>query len=181
MRIISGILKGRNIKGYDIIGTRPTMDRVKESIFSSIQNYIPESVVLDLFAGTGNLGFEAISNYAEKCYFVDINKECIKLIEENIKSFKINNAFVYNMDYKDALRKLIDIKFDVIFLDPPYKNNDFIDYTISFVSENNMLNEKGIIVCEFDKDIKKEYDDLVVIKEKKYGDKFVVVLKKINK
>ena len=63
MRIISGILKGRVIKGFDIEGTRPTMDRVKESIFSSIQNYIPDSVVLDLFSGTGNLGFEALSNY----------------------------------------------------------------------------------------------------------------------
>ena len=78
MKVISGILKGRNIKGYDIDGTRPTMDRVKESLFASIQDYISGSIVLDLFAGSGNLGIEAISNGSSKCYFVDNNRNCIK-------------------------------------------------------------------------------------------------------
>ena len=71
MRVISGFLKGRNIKGFDIDGTRPTMDRVKESIFSTIQNYIDDAIVLDLFSGSGNLGIEAISNGCKTCYFVD--------------------------------------------------------------------------------------------------------------
>lgn len=177
MRIISGNLKGRVIKGYDIEGTRPTMDRVKESIFSSIQNYIPDSTILDLFAGSGNLGFEAISNYAKECYFIDKNKECIKLIDENIKLFNIDNAKTINDDFKSVLTKLKNIKFDVVFLDPPYKNNDFIDYSVDFIIKNDMLNEKGIIVCEYDSDIKKDYDELKIIKEKKYGDKFVVVFK----
>ena len=74
MRVISGFLKGRNIVGYDIDGTRPTMDRVKMSLFGSIQNYIPNSVVLDLFAGSGNLGIEAISNGAKYCYLLIIIK-----------------------------------------------------------------------------------------------------------
>ena len=86
MKVISGILKGRNIKGYDIDGTRPTMDRVKESLFASIQDYIKNSIVLDLFAGSGNLGIEAISNGSSKCYFVDNNKKCIKVINDNIIS-----------------------------------------------------------------------------------------------
>jgi len=178
MRIISGKLKGRNIKGYDIEGTRPTMDRVKESIFSSIQNYIGDAVVLDLFSGSGNLGFEAISNYSNTCYFVDKNKECIKLIEENINNFNIDNAKTLNMDYKEALSKLTATKFDVVFLDPPYKNSDYIDYTISYLLDNNMISENGIIVCEFDRDIKKEYNELSILKEKKYGDKFVIIFKK---
>ena len=177
MRIISGILKGRVIKGYEIEGTRPTMDRVKESIFSSIQNYIPDSVVLDLFAGSGNLGFEAISNYANKCYFVDKNKKCTDMINENIKLFKIDNASVITSDYKDALFKLKDTKFDIVFLDPPYKNNDYIDYSIKFLVDNNMLNKNGIIICEYDNNIITDYDNLEIIKEKKYGDKFGLIFK----
>lgn len=177
MRIISGNLKGRVIKGYDIEGTRPTMDRVKESIFSSIQNYIPDGIILDLFAGSGNLGFEAISNYANKCYFVDKNRECIKLINENISLFKINNAVVINDDYKNALVKLKDEKFDVVFLDPPYKNNDYINNAIEYIMNNNMLNSKGIIVCEYDSVINTNYYGLDIIKEKRYGDKYVMVFK----
>ena len=177
MRIISGILKGRVIKGYEIEGTRPTMDRVKESIFSSIQNYIPDSVVLDLFAGSGNLGFEAISNYANKCYFVDKNKKCTDMINENIKLFKIDNASVITSDYKDALFKLKDTKFDIVFLDPPYKNNDYIDYSIKFLVDNNMLNKNGIIICEYDNNIITDYDNLEIIKEKKYGNKYGIIFK----
>ena len=75
MRVISGYLKGRNILGYNIPGTRPTMDRVKESMFASIQDYIDNSTVLDLFCGTGSLGIEALSMGSNKCYFVDNGKE----------------------------------------------------------------------------------------------------------
>ena len=77
MKIISGSLKGRTIKGFDIDGTRPTMDRVKESLFSSIQDYIPDAVCLDLFSGSGNLGFEAISNGCSHCYFNDISRRAL--------------------------------------------------------------------------------------------------------
>ena len=179
MRVISGKYKGRNIKGFDIDGTRPTMDRVKESVFSTIQNYIDDSVVLDLFAGSGNLGIEAISNGAKECYFVDKNKIAKNVIQENINSLKIENGYVLNMDYKDALEhfKNNKIKFDLIFLDPPYKLN-VIDNIINYILDNNLLNEKGLIICEFDSDIKKEYDELKVIKEKKYGSKYVVIFKK---
>ena len=116
MKVISGTLKGRNIKGFNIDGTRPTMDRVKESLFASINSYIPESVVLDLFAGSGNLGIEAISNGANKCYFVDNNKICIKTINENVECFNIKDkANILNMDYKLALKhfKNNKIKFDL--------------------------------------------------------------------
>ena len=81
MKVISGTLKGRNIKGYNIDGTRPTMDRVKESLFGMIQDNIKESTVLDLFSGSGNLGIEAISNGAKFCYFIDNNKEAIQTIK----------------------------------------------------------------------------------------------------
>ena len=80
MRVISGYLKGRNILGYNIPGTRPTMDRVKESMFASIQDYIDNSTVLDLFCGTGSLGIEALSMGSNKCYFVDNGKEILKYL-----------------------------------------------------------------------------------------------------
>lgn len=88
MRVISGKYKGRNIKGFDIIGTRPTMDRVKESLFATINNKLKNSVILDLFAGSGNLGIEALSNGSVEAYFVDNNKVAIKVIKDNIRDLK---------------------------------------------------------------------------------------------
>ena len=179
MRVISGYLKARNIKGFDIDGTRPTMDRVKESVFSTIQNYIDESIVLDLFSGSGNLGIEAISNGCKKCYFVDNNKIAVNTINSNIKEFKIDNAIVINSDYKDALNSFKNkkIKFDLVFLDPPYKCN-YIDEIIDYLLKNNMINNNGLIICEYENEINKKYDELNIFKEKNYGSKKVVILKK---
>ena len=171
MRVISGTLKGRNILGYNIGGTRPTMDRIKESVFSTIQSYIPNSTILDLFAGSGNLGIESISNGAEKCYFVDNNKEAINVIKKNINNFNIKDKSIilYN-DYNKALDYLskINIKFDIIFVDPPYKY-EIAEKIINKVIEHNLLNENGIIVLEFEKDkLKEKYKNLTLIKNKKY-------------
>ena len=106
MRVISGKLKGRVIKGYDIDGTRPTMDRVKESIFAMIQNYLSGSVVLDLFSGSGNYGIEAISNGAKIVYFNDHNSKCIKVIKENYivdeKNIEVNS--IVNLVEKQLLK-----------------------------------------------------------------------------
>ena len=182
MRVISGFLKGRNIEGYDIVGTRPTMDRVKESVFGTIQNYIREGIVLDLFAGTGNLGIEAISNGASKCYFVDNSKEAIKCINNNINKMNIDDkCVVLNEDYINALNYFIKngIKFDIIFIDPPYKYQ-IIEDIIKIVSENNLLNSNGILVLEFEFDKIGNIYDLSIIKEKKYGKKSVIVLKNVD-
>lgn len=178
MRVISGLYKGRNLKGFDIDGTRPTMDRVKESVFSSIQNYIDESVVLDLFSGSGNLGIEALSNGASMCYFVDKNKIAINTIKENIDMLNITNYKLINDDYMNALNSFIDkIKFDLIFLDPPYKLN-CIDNIIRFILDNDLLNNNGLIICEYDSEINKEYEELKIIKDKKYGSKYILIFKK---
>ena len=100
MKVISGFLKGREIKGYNIIGTRPTMDRVKESIFSIIQDKIKDSIVLDLFSGSGTYGIECISNYAKEVHFNDHNKECIKIIKNNLEKFNIlERCTITNLDY----------------------------------------------------------------------------------
>lgn len=122
MRIISGKYKGREIKGYNIEGTRPTMDRVKESLFASIQNYVKGSICLDLFAGSGGLGIEALSEGAQSCYFVDNNKIVIDALKKNLTSLKVEeDYFLIKKDYVEAL-KTFDMKFDIIFLDPPYQD-----------------------------------------------------------
>ena len=150
MKVISGFLKGRVIEGFDIDGTRPTMDRVKESLFGSIQNYIKESICLDLFAGSGSLGFEALSNGASKCFFVDNNNIVIKQLNKTIHSLNDKDSIVINMDYKDALNKFKNdnIKFDLVFLDPPYKFN-LIDNCLELIDKYNLLSDNGLIICEY--------------------------------
>ena len=93
MRVISGKYKGLEIKGHDIVGTRPTMDRVKESLFASIQNKVKGSVCLDLFAGTGALGIEALSMGANSCYFIDVNKVATKTLENNLKKLRVTEDY----------------------------------------------------------------------------------------
>lgn len=180
MKIISGFLKGRNIKGYDIEGTRPTMDRVRESLFAMIQNYLPNSTALDLFSGCATLGLEAISNGSKLCYFNDINKKCISNIQKNIQEFKINDkAIISNLNYKKALKmyKEQQITFDIIFLDPPY-HMDCINEIIEFILDNKLLNKEGLIICEIDHKYLKEYNNINLIKEKKYGNKYIFIYQK---
>ena len=181
MKVISGKIKGKNLKGFDIDGTRPTQDRVKESLFGMIQNYVLDSVVLDLFAGSGSLGIEALSNNSRFCYFVDKNNIAIKTIEENLKGTAIDNYETIKSDYMTALKIFSskNIKFDIIFLDPPY-NLDCISEIINYILENDLLNSEGIIVCEAEFDnFNKEYEGLELIKFKKYGYKFIKIYKKI--
>lgn len=178
MKIISGKYKGRNIEGFMIDGTRPTMDRVKESLFAMIQNYINESNILDLFSGSGNLAIESLSEGAKSITLVDSNYKAIKVINNNLKNIGIDNAKVLNMDYKKAIETLKE-KFDIIFLDPPYKTN-YIEEAIKLITKYDILSNEGIIVCESDSLDRIIYDDnYKVIKDKKYGDKYIVILKKV--
>ena len=170
MRVISGIYKGKKLL-YEIEGTRPTMDRVKESLFALINSYIKDSIVLDLFAGSGSLGIEALSNGAKECYFIDKNIKAINVINKNLVN--ISNAKVINDDAFNFLNN-IKLQFDIIFLDPPY-HDGLIEKVINKIVDNNLLNKDGIIVCEVDTDFK---CDLELIKEKKYGDKIVRIYTK---
>lgn len=172
MRIISGKYKGKKLDGFDIEGTRPTMDRVKESLFGIIQNNLKNSSCLDLFAGSGSLGIESLSNGASICYFVDKNKQILNILKNNLKG--IENSILIEKDYMNALEELKDKKFDIIFLDPPYRDN-LITSSIKKIIELNMLNKDGIIVCEYEnEDIK---CDLKLIKHKKYGSKNIKIYK----
>ena len=173
MRVISGKYKGKNLIGFDIDGTRPTMDRVKESLFAMINSHLKESIILDLFAGTGSLGIECLSRGASSAIFVDVSKESINIVKSNIKKARVENeSTILNLDFKNAIERLKvqNKKFDIIFMDPPYYKNMFID-ALSSIDDANLLDDDGIIVVEHD--TKDKFEDkigrLEKHKEKKYG------------
>lgn len=178
MRIISGSLKGRKLSGYDIPGTRPTMDKVKESMFAMIQDRISNSVALDLFAGTGSLGLESISNGAKHCYFVDRNPKCTKVITTDVDVFGIKNqATILTMTAQKAISYFQSggIKFDLVFLDPPYK-----DFVIGDVLKNlqkkDLLNDHATLVCEMETNYEQLDDDaFLLLKSRQYGPKTVLI------
>ena len=178
MRIISGKYKGRKVEGYNIDGTRPTMDRVKESMIAMIQNKINDSVCLDLFAGSGSIGFELISNGAKSIYFVDNNFKVTDTLKKNVKELRMTeDVNILKSDFKDALTKFSkeNLKFDIIFLDPPYKMN-FITPAIRLIKELNLLNNDGIIICEYENE-SIDYLDYEIIKDKKYGSKYISIIR----
>ncbi len=185
MRIISGKNKGTKLYTLDGINTRPTLDRVKEPLFSIIQNYIEDAVVLDLFSGSGALGLESLSRGAKKAYLCDNSKQAISIISKNIEKTKQNdNAVLLNDSYISALKKCIaqKIKFDIVFLDPPYES-DFAQEATKIILENGLLAESGILIIETDckcvDKIKYELQDYArqIFDERKYGRVSILFIK----
>ena len=178
MKIISGNLKGRNIEGYNIDGTRPTMNRVKESLFAMIQDKIKNSITLDLFAGSGNLGIEAISNGTKHCYFIDNNKEAIKILKNNIKNLNIESqSTIILSDWKKALNDFSskNISFDLIFIDPPYDYNVY-EKIIEKVNTLNLLKDNGLLILEHHNlKFLNKYHNLTLYKERNYGNKSISI------
>ena len=167
MRVIAGKFRGKKIDIVGIDSTRETQDKIRGAIFNSIYPYMDNKKLgLDLFSGSGAMGIEAISRGLESCDFNDINDKAYKTTLNNIKSCKIDSFKVYNLDYKVCLEELKNTKFDIIFLDPPYKL-DAIDDIIEYIINNNMLNINGLIVCEYENNIKEH--NLKIIKEKAYS------------
>ena len=174
MRIISG--KARGTKLYTLEGyetTRPTLDRVKEALFSKISMELPDAIVLDLFAGCGALGLESISRGASFAYLVDESWKAIKIIKQNVDKTKFEkNVTILQEDYLRALEKLKNEKFDFVFLDPPYKT-DFAVQATKYIIENGLLKDTGIIIIETDieDDVLEELENeaLDIVDVKKYG------------
>ena len=150
MRIISGTARGLTLNTLEGDSTRPTRDMVREALFSMLLNKIPGCVFLDLFAGSGAIGIEALSRGASFCNFVDINPKAVYIIKENIKKAKFeNNSQVYNTDYKKAISKFDSNMFDIIYVDPPYNKEIGID-AINIISDKEILKSDGIIILETD-------------------------------
>lgn len=169
MRIVSGKYRHRLISYPNTNLTRPTMDRVREALMSAIGTNIYNKDVLDLFAGSGALGLESLSRGAKSCYFIDNNIDAINVINENIKKLNVNEeTHVIYSSYKDFLLKHVDLKFSLVFLDPPYKNKDVYDEIISFMKENNMLSENVIMVLESDEELGTK-EDFKTYRHYRYG------------
>lgn len=149
MRIIAGRWKGRPLASLKGFNTRPTSDRVKESIFNIIQSYIPESVVLDLFAGTGNLGLEALSRGCRRAIFVEKSSRAIEVLDKNRTSLEYcHKSKIVRRDALGAIKRLSgNEKFDIIFADPPYGMGLEIP-VLEAIATGDLLNQKGIIVLE---------------------------------
>lgn len=181
MRIISGKARGRKLIPPENMETRPTLDRVKEAMFSIIQGYILDSVVLDVFAGTGSLGLEAASRGAKEVYLIDKSNITYPLLKQNIENLKFQDfCNSLNMDSYDALKSLSKKGkvFDLVFIDPPYCK-EMIPEAIKMIRENNMLHKDGIIVTKIDsiEEIYDGYEDIRLTQSRKYGNTTVCFYK----
>lgn len=145
MRVITGLSKGRNLKTLEGDDVRPTSSKVKQALFSIIQFDIEGRRVLDLFAGSGQLGIEALSRFADGAVFIDSSKESINIIKENLETTNLKDkALVLNID---ALSYLFNTneKFDIVFIDPPY-NSGLAKKALESIE--NVLNKGAIVACE---------------------------------
>jgi len=173
MRVISGTARGTKLKSVEGLSTRPTLDRVKESVFNILNSDIEirESRVLDLFAGSGALGIEALSRGASRCVFVDKDVASIKIVKENLEKTRLaDKADIYMLEAGAAVSRLRGEKFDIVFLDPPY-SKDIVPRIIGEIISSGILSGGAVVVVEHDKDdaILDRYGNLAMYKTRQYG------------
>lgn len=181
MRIISGKARGTKLYTLEGLTTRPTLDRVKESIFNIIQNQIEGSIVLDLFAGSGAIGLEMISRGADRAILCDKSKQAIEIIKKNIEKTHMQEYIeLYNLDFESCIEKVRDLKFDIIYLDPPY-NTNYIAKSLKKIVELELVKQEGNIIVETDDEqrILKEIEKIKVkiVDKRKYGRATIIFLK----
>lgn len=173
MRVVSGKYKGKSLKAVPGNSTRPTTDKVKEAIFNIIGPYFDGGLCLDLFAGSGGLGIEALSRGTDKVIFVDRDGKAIQTIHENLRQCNIENeAEVYRNDANRALKAIVkrELLFDYIFLDPPYAKQQLKEL-LEMIDKHRLLKANGIVLCEHSTDVKlpARIAGLVKMKEETYG------------
>ncbi|MGJ7922514.1 16S rRNA (guanine(966)-N(2))-methyltransferase RsmD [Neobacillus sp. LXY-4] len=173
MRVVSGKCKGKILKAVPGNTTRPTTDKVKEAMFNIIGPYFKGGVGLDLFAGSGGLGIEALSRGIDKVIFVDRDGKAIQTIKENLKISELEEqAEVYRNDANRALKaiKKREILFDVVFLDPPYKQQQLLSL-LTEMDHDQIIKRDGVIVCEHSQDVvlPERVGNLHRIKREQYG------------
>ena len=179
MRVITGKARGVQLKTPEGMLTRPTADRVKEALFSIIHFDVPGAKVLDLFAGTGQLGIEALSRGAKSAVFVDAREDACKLIRENLKRTKLSHqGNVVRCDYLDYLKRCRET-YDIILLDPPYAEV-FLENALKYIVEIDILQSGGIIVAErpLGKDLPWDFEGFTRSKDYKYGKTLLAIYRK---
>jgi 16S rRNA (guanine966-N2)-methyltransferase len=150
MRVVSGICKSRSLKAVPGTSTRPTTDKVKEAIFNMVGPYFEEGIALDLFAGSGGLGIEALSRGMDKCIFVDRDMKAIQTIRSNLDVCDLSErAEVYRNDAERALKAVLkrELIFDLIFLDPPYGQQK-LKALIRMIDNHHLLHKNSLLVAE---------------------------------
>lgn len=176
MRIIGGKHRGRVLKTFEGEAVRPTSDRAREALFNVLQNEIFDSVFYDGFAGSGAVGLEALSRGAKKVVLSDVSSESVKLIKSNAALLK-ETPTILNVDCVSFLSST-DEKFDIIFLDPPYKKDDG-ELALKIIAERDILSKEGVAVLEKDREGEK-ICGLDKQKIKKYGKALFTFYKKKN-
>ncbi len=169
LRVISGSARGLKLESLDGLDTRPTLDKVKQAIFNMLFDKPFDAAVLDLFAGSGAMGIEAISRGAKKCTFTDIHKNAVEIINKNISKAKFSQkCVVLNIDYFSFLKNCCE-KFDIVFIDPPY-HSDFANKALEIIYEKNLLCENAFVIVESSKQNIPEFPEYYqILKQKFYG------------
>lgn len=173
MRVIAGIHKGRILKSVPGDSTRPTSDKVKEAVFQIMGPFFSGGIGLDLFAGSGSLGIEALSREMSKVIFVDKHPKAIQTIKDNLKTLKLEQQTeVYRNDASRALKAIAkrDLQFNLVILDPPYKSKEYMEL-LDYLLDNHLLHKDAIVYCEHDKSnvLPDTYKSLKAIKQADYG------------
>ena len=179
MRVTTGLARGRTLVAPQGMDTRPSSDMTKQAVFNIIQNYVEGCTFLDLFAGSGQMGIEALSRGAAHCTFVDKGREPVSVIRENLKKTRLeDHATVAQADYSSYL-KTCRTQFDLILLDPPYAEI-FLETALKIISEIDILTNSGIIVCErpFEKSLPDEIPGLVRYRDYRYGKAAVTIFRR---
>ena len=174
MKITSGKYKYRNIEVPK--GIRPTTEKVREAVFSMIMQWLPDAEVLDLFAGSGAMGLEALSRGAARCTFAETNRNNQRVLLSNIANCGAGDeAVVMGRDFEAALTEISRKKdkpvFDIVIMDPPYEKTDYYVTAMMKLQEFDLIDEGSVVVCEhlYDNKLLDTYGSLVKIREKKYG------------
>ena len=185
MRVISGSARSLKLKTLEGLDTRPTTDRIKETLYNMIQNDIYGSSFLDLFSGSGGIGIEALSRGAKQCVFVDNNPKAVDVINDNLEFTKLNeNSVVLSKSYELAIAMLEDqnYSFDIVFMDPPY-DNGLEKNVLELLTKSVIINNDTIIIVEASLNTNFDYLDslgYVLYKEKKYKTNKHLFIKKVN-
>ena len=175
IRITGGNNRSRKLETPDVATTKPTMDKVRAAVFNILNEDIKDKKVLDLFAGSGSYGFEALSRGAAFVTFVDNNKDAINSIKKNASILKEKNISIINSDVASFLESTNDI-FDIVFMDPPYKL-EIYEKMVELLEKNELLQPFSIIVLESDKELNITETDYRKIKTYKYGLARIYVLR----
>ena len=181
MRIISGKARGTKLYTLDGTATRPTLDRVKESLFNIIQNDIEDAEILDLFAGSGAIGLEFLSRGARNAVLCDKSKDATEIIKRNVqKTHMEEKTQILNLDFETCLDKVKNRQFDIIYIDPPYVTKYILKSIEKIIAQGN-LKKEGIMILETDDEQRIlreiESEEVRIVDKRKYGRATIIFLK----